>query len=739
MSAYHLDILRAELHRRMLVNPRYSLRSFAKSLEIDPSNLSRVMAQKRTLALSTAEGLADRLKLAPKERKAFLSSVWMGVKTEFLSRSPNIDPHRSHEHISGDFLRIVNDWSDLIVASLSAAVQSANLHRDTEGITGDVSHLPVRAGEPVILTIHGAYGTQFDYRWTTQHGTIFGKGMRVNFQPFKEFSGTAIVEFALLAKNKIILNYQFSIPVIIARPKICVDVIEHDNGCHIDIQGHLRDPFIVAPEDLRIVVYPNSVRRLQTPIILPLDQDRRFSATVTVDPSTDRLLFQLAHRHFQLEDPGRLFVDCYHNTKAYLPFRLNDNNSFSYTLHHRPLKHTHQNQQIESLLNRFLRTTIRNATAPAGLLQSFRSHDLAYVYDQALAILAFSHANQQQSAIRILTALAHLQIKDGSETDGAWYASYLPNGQPLSSAIILHDAKKDVATDDATRRLMSGNIAWVTLAAIAYQDRFGDTSFQPMAERALRYLMRQSQPVSYLDVESVGIRVRPPQSANPSSCVLSAQHNIVAHAAFRNAGNTTRNHSFITHAASLLRFVDSIWDDEIRGFYAGYDTIKSSPNLSDAHMDPQSLAILALGRDPVKLAKYRPGLNRIFDLFFEPAGYLGDSCRATPGFFDWRPMKAMVPNLSRQFVWCEGTLSVVLAMRFAEQHLGETIRFRRHGQTYDADTLLNAMNQFADSTGALPYCTANAIRDDFQPEASAASTAWLYFANHNLNPFDPYC
>lgn len=56
-----IDHLRSELSARTQKNANYSLRAFAKSLEIDPSTLSALLRNKRALSAKTAKKLIEAL------------------------------------------------------------------------------------------------------------------------------------------------------------------------------------------------------------------------------------------------------------------------------------------------------------------------------------------------------------------------------------------------------------------------------------------------------------------------------------------------------------------------------------------------------------------------------------------------------------------------------------------------------------------------------------------------------
>ena len=57
--------LRGELHKRCQKNPNYSLRGFARALQIDPGILSRVLANKRTFSDRVARRVIKNLSMSP--------------------------------------------------------------------------------------------------------------------------------------------------------------------------------------------------------------------------------------------------------------------------------------------------------------------------------------------------------------------------------------------------------------------------------------------------------------------------------------------------------------------------------------------------------------------------------------------------------------------------------------------------------------------------------------------------
>lgn len=74
-KAFHIQSLADEYNRRSQANPHYSLRSFARDLDVAVSWLSDFLAEKKGLSAETAERLAATLGLSPTESKLFLLST----------------------------------------------------------------------------------------------------------------------------------------------------------------------------------------------------------------------------------------------------------------------------------------------------------------------------------------------------------------------------------------------------------------------------------------------------------------------------------------------------------------------------------------------------------------------------------------------------------------------------------------------------------------------------------------
>lgn len=75
MQTSYVHILKQKFQERLAVNPRYSLRAYARSLRLDAGFLSHVLNHKRKLSVSRAIEIAPALKLSQSEKTFFINLV----------------------------------------------------------------------------------------------------------------------------------------------------------------------------------------------------------------------------------------------------------------------------------------------------------------------------------------------------------------------------------------------------------------------------------------------------------------------------------------------------------------------------------------------------------------------------------------------------------------------------------------------------------------------------------------
>lgn len=74
-TPFYALILRNELAKRMAKNQQYSLRSFARSLEIDAGTLSKIISGKRLPSFKLAKKILLKISLPVQDQELFLISI----------------------------------------------------------------------------------------------------------------------------------------------------------------------------------------------------------------------------------------------------------------------------------------------------------------------------------------------------------------------------------------------------------------------------------------------------------------------------------------------------------------------------------------------------------------------------------------------------------------------------------------------------------------------------------------
>ena len=114
IPSHFSDVLREHFNRRAERNTSYSLRAFARDLEIPASVLSEIFSKKAGISLKKAGIIAEKLNLDEGDRKFFCKLVEAGCARSKEEReraeSELWSFDSSYTHISDDYYRIVSDW-----------------------------------------------------------------------------------------------------------------------------------------------------------------------------------------------------------------------------------------------------------------------------------------------------------------------------------------------------------------------------------------------------------------------------------------------------------------------------------------------------------------------------------------------------------------------------------------------------------------------------------------------------
>lgn len=107
------QLLNDEFKKRRSRNSNFSLRSFAKWLQISPAQLSQMMTGKRSITLKSLEKISSRLALSPSEKKSLMNSYLKDKK--FIDNNTD----KKKENLDEDKFRLIADWYHFAILSLT--------------------------------------------------------------------------------------------------------------------------------------------------------------------------------------------------------------------------------------------------------------------------------------------------------------------------------------------------------------------------------------------------------------------------------------------------------------------------------------------------------------------------------------------------------------------------------------------------------------------------------------------
>lgn len=114
-ETFYIEYLQAEFSKRKAKNSGYSLRAYARDLEIDSSNLSAILKRKRNLPPARVDQVLAKLELGPKEEMLFRSSVQRQKST--VAELPM--PLREKRYLIDElYYRVISEWEYYAYLSL---------------------------------------------------------------------------------------------------------------------------------------------------------------------------------------------------------------------------------------------------------------------------------------------------------------------------------------------------------------------------------------------------------------------------------------------------------------------------------------------------------------------------------------------------------------------------------------------------------------------------------------------
>lgn len=357
------------------------------------------------------------------------------------------------------------------------------------------------------------------------------------------------------------------------------------------------------------------------------------------------------------------------------------------------------NNALMSNLKSRLHASPRGGT----LIKSFTHHSQSYVYDQALAIIAFTKDGDKNSARELLKGLAALQHPDGS-----LYFSYYLNGE------------SPYPTEGDKR--YAGAIAWVALAAVTYQQQFHSKEFVSFNHKILKHLAHEMKPVEGKNYRA--LRFSPSDIASTTwneKETAALEHNLDAYSAFIHFARLNKTHKWDKNITDLKSFIVSMWDNSRSHFWSGINMKTGATNKQELYLDNQTWSLLALDQETLKTLDTKDALSLNCDVFFVEADGI-------KGFMDSKPTRRPA---SSAFVWSEGSAGQILAMKKHNKLNQTDFTCKNH----EAASLLQSLKKMKQADGGIAYAT-KTPNPDFTTASSVAGTVWFYFAANDINPFE---
>ncbi|MBW5447296.1 hypothetical protein GE107_14665 [Cohnella sp. CFH 77786] len=307
----------------------------------------------------------------------------------------------------------------------------------------------------------------------------------------------------------------------------------------------------------------------------------------------------------------------------------------------------------------------------------------SWIYDDALAVIAFSLSGDRKRASSILDSLSQLQRSDGSL-----------------------DMSYDIYKGEISPLIRSGSLAWVGYSALKYELVTKDKKYRKFAIRIADYLLTQQ------NKKTGSIR------GGPDVKWYSTEHNIDCFFFFRELSLLTRETRFERAAESVKEaLLNFHWSAKENRFFQGVDDPAGA-------LDTNSwggIFLLAIGRTDL----LQGAMNYLSKFKVDSSAMTHSNSRNSYNmtFMTNLPLSGYKPYLDNEhypgapdIIWTEGTWGVINLMQ---------------RQQLDTWPLIRSMFaiQSSDPEGGLVYANRGAAQEPFEFHVwpAVAATAWQYF------------
>jgi hypothetical protein len=346
--------------------------------------------------------------------------------------------------------------------------------------------------------------------------------------------------------------------------------------------------------------------------------------------------------------------------------------------------------------------------------------NVAFTYDNAIALLALLSVGETDRAKLLADALVYAQQHDRFYADGRIRNAYqggdlvLPpgwesNGQANTIRMPgwYDPVQNKWLEDEFNVSTHTGNMAWAMLALLAYYERAGGDQYLTAAQTMGDWVETNCRDTRGMGGYTGGFEGRETNSIK--LMYKSTEHNIDLYAAFQRQYLITGETKWQTRAKYAKQFIQAMWDPAEGKFWTGTDTDGVTINKTSIPVDIQAWAILALKEEG---QPYLPALD-----YVEAHQKIGAG-------FDF--------NQDQNGIWYEGTAQMAAAYYYT-------------GRTEKWQTLVTFLKSVQNPSESLPAADRDGLTTGFNlPDGTpllyyyrphVGATAWFILAQTGKNPF----
>ena len=342
----------------------------------------------------------------------------------------------------------------------------------------------------------------------------------------------------------------------------------------------------------------------------------------------------------------------------------------------------------------------------------------AFVYDNALAAMAFLSAGRQEEAEKLLDSFVYA-VENDRYRSGRIRNAYasgditaFPGWNGAARMPGWYDAESGTWYEDRYQTGSNvGNTSYVSLALLQYDAIYGNEKYVQTAATLMNWVIENC---SDGGAGFTGGYDGWPEGGEETTYVFtykSIEHNIDAYAAFRQLYARTGEQKFADAAESALALIRSMYDETQGLFYTGTENDGITPSTGNIVLDAQVWACMALGEE---FAPYEDSLKIVEQMKQPEGGYPFCASNRNGGW------------------WAEGTAYTALM-------------YRLRGEDDRAEAALNALESIQLDSGLFPAATVPNLSTGFDlfdgspweygDAPHIAPTAWFVMAVNGFNPY----